>query len=148
MNVGWAAFHLVIYKLSVYVLNSHWSDRALLHWEWTVAMLYSSHWPIKNSFIELQLLWLDWMSVRAGHREFSLTWLDRVAGKGELCENDLSKHIQCPVLLLVGLQDVPPSVLVPFKFRGYEEGHYMGQSQFWRILNIHSNSLNNVTRCN
>lgn len=33
MNVGCADCHLVIYKLSVYVLNAHWSERNLLHSE-------------------------------------------------------------------------------------------------------------------
>lgn len=57
--------------------------------------------------------------MRAGPKQLSLISLDNVAGNGEFTRNDLSKHIQCPMYLLVGSWDVQPL----YKFRNRSEIH-------------------------
>lgn len=112
MNVGWADFHLVIYKLSGYVLNSHWSDGALFRWKWPVAMLFQSHEPTSCRFIELRCVWLAEMFLRAGPSWLFINLIRQCCRDRRIVRNDLSKHIQCPVSPLDGQQDVPP--LLPY----------------------------------
>lgn len=47
--------------------------------------------------------------MEAGPKELSLILLDSVAGNDDFTRIDLSKHIQCPMYLMVTLWEVPPT---------------------------------------
>lgn len=148
MNVGWADFHLVIYKLSGYVLNNHWSDGALFHWEWPVAMLFQLDEPTSSRFIELQCVWLADMFLRADLVDFSLTWFDNVAGTDELCGMTFQSTSS---VLCRHWMDGRMSRLYFRTFPWFLEGHCLGQLQLsrrlWRVSK-HCNTFIAAIRSN